>query len=204
MQKIIASFIAAAALAAPLSVTAQGVPGAADASRVAAGTYKVDTNHTQVFWTVNHMGITPLTGAFPASGGTLQLDPAKPAAAKLNVTFNVADTSTTVMHLTQHMLTAEMFDAAKFPTASFTSTAVQANGTRARITGNLTIKGITKPVTLDAQFNGAGTNPMSKKLNIGFTATARVKRSDFGLGYAAPVVSDDVDLHITGAFEQVG
>jgi len=67
----------------------------------------------------------------------------------------------------------------------------------------LTIKGITKPVTLDAKFYGAGVNPMDKKLNVGFTATTSIKRSDFGLGYALPVIPDRVELRIAAAFERV-
>ena len=99
------------------------------------------------------------------------------------------------------MLFRSLFDAAANPTARFVSTAVTPQGaTRARMTGNLTIKGITKPVTLDVTFVGAGTNPMSKKTNFGFTGTGTIKRSDFGLGYAAPVVSDDVKLMVNAAF----
>jgi polyisoprenoid-binding protein YceI len=75
------------------------------------------------------------------------------------------------------------------------------NGNRATITGDLTIKGITKPVTLQAEFVGAGANPMNKKLNFGFRGTGQIKRSDFGLGMAAPVVSDQVDLTINAAFQ---
>ena len=178
-------------------------PGAPDAKRVAAGSYKVELNHTQVLFTVNHMGFTPLCGSFPASGGMLEIDPAKPSAAKVSVSFNIADLSTTSAGWTRHMMTAEIFDAAKYPTATFTSTKVESNGDRAKITGNLTVRGVTKPVVLDAKFFGAGTNANSKKLNIGFTATGRIKRSDWGFAYAQALVSDDVDLQITGAFEKL-
>ena len=150
------------------------------------------------------MGISPLSGAFGASGGILDLDPAKPSAAKVTVTFDVAAMSTTVPAFTKHLSSADFFDVAKFPTATFTSTAVEATGDSAKITGRLTIKGITKPVTLDAKFYGAGVNPMGKKLNVGFTATTSIKRSDFGLGYALPVIPDRVELRIAAAFERVG
>ena len=199
MSKSHALLVLAAALTAAIPATAQ-TPGAAEVSRVTAGSYKVDPNHTQVVWTVNHMGISPLSGAFGASGGTLDIDPAKPAAAKVTITFNVADMSTTSAMFTKHLSSPEFFDVVKFPTATFTSTSVQASGNGAKIAGNLTIKGVTKPVTLDAKFFGAGANPMSKKLNLGFSATTSIKRSDFGLGYAAPVVADQVDLIIHAAF----
>jgi len=195
------AFAAALSLALPALAQAQAEqPGAPEAARVTAGHYTVDPFHTQVIWTVNHMGVTPLTGAIGPSGGTLDLDPANPAAAKLSVTFDVAAMAVTAAAFAKHLQSAEFFDAAKSPTATFVSTAIQASGTKARITGDLTIKGITKPVVLDAELFGAGTNPMSKKLDVGFTATAKIKRSDFGLGYGVPLVADDVDLKIVGAF----
>lgn len=195
------AFAAVLAIALPVSAQPQ-LPGAPDRSRIVAGQYQVDPEHTQVVWTVNHMGITPLTGAIAAGGGTLDLDPAKPEAAKVNVTFNIADMTTTAPAFTKHLLGADFFEADKHPSASFTSTAVEASGNKAKITGNLTIKGVTRPVTLDAEFFGAGTNPMSKKLEAGFTATAQIKRSEFGLGYGVPIVSDLVDLRIAAAFRK--
>lgn len=203
MRKAHFAFLLSAVFAAAIPAVAQ-MPGAPDAARVVAGTYTVDPNHTQVLWTVDHMGISPLSGAFGASGGALEIDPARPSAAKVNVTFNVAEMSTTAPAFTKHLSSADFFEVAKFPTATFTSTAVQANGDSAKITGNLTIKGITKPVTLDAKFFGAGENPMNKKLNVGFSARTSIRRSDFGLGYAVPVVADQVDLRIVGAFERAG
>lgn len=189
----------AAAVAVALPAVAQ-TPGAPQASRVVAGSYKVDPNHTQVVWTLDHLGISPLSGAFGASGGTLGLDPAKPSAAKVSVDFRIADMSTTAPAFTKHLLSGDFFDAEKHPTANFTSTSVQAKGNTARVTGNLTIKGITRPVVLDAKFFGAGPNPRDKVLNVGFSGTTRIKRSDFGLGMAAPMVGDTVDLTIHAAF----
>lgn len=201
MRRTHTSLIFAAALAVAIPAIAQ-MPGAPQAERIAAGSYTVDPNHTQVVWSVNHLGFTPLYGAFGASGGTLELDPANPSAAKVTVTFNIADVSTTSAGFTKHLLSSDFFDAAKHPTATFTSTAVQVDGTSAKITGDLTIKGITKPVTLDAKLFGAGANPMNKMQTVGFTAETTVKRSDFGVGMAAPVVSDETELKIVGAFER--
>lgn len=190
----------ALATAAP-AVAQSPLPGAPDTSRVVAGRYQVDTDHTLVVWTVSHMGISPLSGAFAASGGALELDPSKPAAAKVTVDFKVADMVTTVPAFTQHLLGADFFEAEKHPTASFTSTAVEVNGRKAKISGNLTIKGVTRPVIVDAEFFGAGTNPMSKKLEVGFSGTAQIKRSEFGLGFGLPAVTpDNVELRISAAF----
>ncbi|WP_267351753.1 YceI family protein [Sphingomonas sp. GM_Shp_2] len=195
--------ILAAALAASLASTpaiAQTLPGAPVASRVTAGTYPVDAAHTQVTWQVNHMGFTMLEGQFGASDGTLTIDPARPAATTVDVTFKIDDLSVTSAAFAKHLKSADFFDVANHPTARFVSTSVKPSGNTAVITGNLTIKGITKPVTLNATFIGAGANPMSKKLNIGFRATGSIKRSDYGLGMAVPVVSDKVDLTINAAF----
>lgn len=195
------------ALAAPLAwaapVGGQQQAGA-DSSRIAAGTYRVDPSHTQVIWSLDHLGITPLSGAFGASDGSLTIDPAVPTAAEVSVTFNVADVSTTSAAFTKHLLAPDMFDASRFATATFKSTSVTVEGTKAQITGDLTIKGITKPVTLAAKLYGVGNSPFTKKLNIGFSATASIKRSDFGLGYGVPHVADDVHLQIAAAFEHAG
>jgi polyisoprenoid-binding protein YceI len=99
-------------------------------------------------------------------------------------------------------MSADFFDAAKFPNATFTSTKVTASGTSATVVGNLTLKGVTKPVTLAVKFTGAGANPMSKAVTVGFSATGTIKRSDFGINYGVPAVGDQVDLVLTGAFEK--
>lgn len=199
--------IALLALATPL--IAQGLPktapGAPDPSRVTAGAYKVDTGHTQLLWQVDHMGFSKFDGQFGGITGTMQLDPANPSAAKLSVTIPGSGLTTTVAELNTHLNGTDFFDFAKFPNATFVSTKVEATGTTARITGDLTLHGVTRPITLDARFVGAGQGMMPPKaLNIGFEATARLKRSDFGLGYGVPIVSDEVELRINAAFEKTG
>lgn len=204
-KTLLAAAIAASLVGAPAVAQAPaGPPGKAEASRVAAGTYKLDSHHTQVLWEVDHMGFTPLWGLFGEASGSLTLDPAKPDAAKVTIDFPLTGLTVSSAAFGKHLRTAEFFDAEKFPTAKFVSTSVKADGAKATITGDLTIKGVTKPVTLEAQFYGAGANPMSKAQTVGFTAKATIKRSDFGLGYAAPVVSDEVDLKIVAAFEKQG
>jgi polyisoprenoid-binding protein YceI len=189
----------AAPAAAQLASTAQQ-PGKPTAV-VPAGTYQVDPAHTQVTWEVNHMGFSMLQGQFGASGGSITIDPAKPAATKVDVTFNTGELSVTSSGFSNHLKSKDFFDAATYPTARFVSTSVtRRTATTGTMTGNLTIKNMTKPVTLAVTFVGAGTNPMAKKLNFGFTGTGTIKRSDFGLGMAAPVVSDNVKLTVNAAF----
>jgi polyisoprenoid-binding protein YceI len=205
MKKIILAAAAASLVAFTAAAQAPaGKPGAAEVSRVAAGTYKVDPAHTMVVWEVDHLGLSPLYGLFGEATGTLTLDPANPGAAKVDVTLPLSGLKVTSPGFDKHLRTPDFFDEAKFPNARFVSTSVKATGSKATITGDLTVHGVTKPVTLDATFFGAGDNPMSKAKTVGFTATAKIKRSDFGLGMAAPFVSDEVDLKITAAFEKQG
>jgi polyisoprenoid-binding protein YceI len=198
MRLVLATILALTA--APVLAQTAAVPGAPVKARVAAGTYAVDPNHTQVTWQVNHMGFSMLEGQFGASGGSIMIDPAKPNATKVEVNFAIDQLSVTSAPFTGHLKSKDFFDVATHPTAKFVSTKVVATGDKATITGDLTIKGITKPVVLQATFVGAGTNPMNKKVNFGFRATSSIKRSDFGLGAAVPVVSDRVDLTINAAF----
>lgn len=207
LLSVTAAGLLLASAAAGVTAAAQapaGSPGRADVSRVTGGTYKVDPDHTQATWTVDHLGFSDLSGMFGGMSGTLQLDPARPAAAKLDITIPLSGLAVTSEGFGRHLRTPDFFDAAKFPTARFVSTAVRPQGQQAVITGNLTMHGVTKPVTLQARFVGAGVNPMSKTENVGFSATTTIKRSDWGLGAAAPAVSDTVRLQIVGAFEKAG
>ena len=188
-----------ASLAGP--VVAQ-VPGAPDLARVAAGSYALDPSHSQVAWSVNHFGFNAVNGLFGVGAGTLTVDPAKPTAARVTVEIPVTSLVTTVPKLTEHLQSAEFFDAAKFPTATFVSTTIAPHGQRATVSGTLTLHGISRPVVLDARFGGAGTNPMSKKATVGFEATTTIKRSDFGINAYVPAVGDTVVLHLTAAFER--
>lgn len=176
------------------------MPGTDDVTRITGGTYAVDPDHTQIVWTVDHMGITPLAGMFGASTGTLVLDPASPDEATLELTIPISGLRVTSEGFAAHLASPELLDTAKFPTATFKSTQVSVEDTDATVEGELTLHGVTRPVTLDVSFFGAGINPMTKAENIGFTATADIKRSDFGLGLGVPVVSDEVALDIVGAF----
>ncbi|QGP80695.1 YceI family protein [Sphingobium sp. CAP-1] len=178
-------------------------PGSKDTAKVTGGAYTVDGGHTQVVFAWDHMGFSNNAGTIAGPTGTLTLDKANPAASKVSVEFAVANLRTGVAKLDEHLMKPDFFDNAKFPTATFVSTSVKPDGaTGATISGNLTIKGVTKPVTLDAELYGAGVQPMSKKENVGFVATTTIKRSDFGMGYAVPIVSDAVELKIIAAFEK--
>lgn len=189
---------------------AQSVPGQPDKTRVTAGTYTADPNHSLIAWTVNHLGFNDYFGLFGSVSGTLVLDPANPAAAKVTATIPVSKVLTASAGLNAHLLRPGAdgkkpdFFGPNPADATFVSTSVtpDADGKGAAIAGNLTLNGVTKPVTLAAKFVGAGKNMMSGKETIGFEAKAKLNRSDFGINGALPFVSDEVKLKITIAFEK--
>ncbi|QUT07811.1 polyisoprenoid-binding protein [Sphingobium phenoxybenzoativorans] len=194
----LAALLFAAGASAPLS--AQGVP---DVSKVQAGNYKLDSHHTLVLFTLDHLGFNDYFGTFPNATGTMAINPASLAATKLDVSVPVSALSTTNAILDAELKGAEWFDAAKYPTIRFVSTGVTKTGaTTADISGNLTLHGVTKPVVLAATFGGAGVNPLTKANTIGFHAKAQIKRTDFGVSKYAPLVGDNVALTITAAFEK--
>ncbi len=206
MAKTPFTLLAATMIAAAIPAIAQQTgqqPGAIDASRVIAGDYTTDSNHSQVAWAVNHYGFNLFHGLFGNPTGTLKIDPAKPSEAMVAIDIPLDKVVTTSAGLNEHLKKPDFFDVAQFPIATFRSTSVSASGTKARISGNLTIKGVTKPVVLDAQLSGAGVNPRNKKETVGFEATTTISRSDFGIVYGLPAVADRVDLRITVAFERV-
>lgn len=187
-------------------------PGSDNPAAVTGGTYKVDSGHTLVVWTLDHLGFSPYTGIFGDVTGSLTLDPKRPNAAKVDVTIPVSKVVTASAGLTEHLLRpgkdggkADFFGANPGD-ARFVSTSVAASGRKAKIAGNLTLNKVTRPVTLDATFYGAGTAPaqMGGQENVGFRATTTIRRSEFGLGFGVPMVGDEVKLDISAAFQKAG
>ncbi len=170
--------------------------------QVQSGTYVIDTKETLVRYGVIHMGFTEFWGTFPGATGTLVIDPKQIGRATLDVTVPIVTVETTNRELNGELFSNEFFDGEKYRTMHFVSTGVLRTGTNtAKVTGNLTMHGVTKPVVLDVTFNGAGPNDFTKVSTIGFKAVGLVKRSDFGLGKFVPIVSDDTTITISAAFE---
>jgi polyisoprenoid-binding protein YceI len=182
-------------------------PGAADPSRVSGGVYEVDPNHTLVGWRVDHLGYNDYFGLFGDVTGRLAIDPANPAAAKLEVSIPIKPVVASAA-LGEHLLRpgkdakAPDFFGPDQQAARFVSTSVApaADGRSAHIEGNLTLNGVTKPVAIHAEFVGAG-NMMGSE-TVGFHGRAQLRRSDFGISNGIPLVGDEVELDITAAFEK--
>ncbi len=177
-----------------------------DPATVQPGVYAIEPRHTRVLFAVTHFGVSTWYGDFTHVSGTLSLDPKNPAADQVEVSVPVNSLSTTNADLDETLKGADWFDAAQFPNMTFKSTKVTITGPgRARIDGDLTLHGITKPVTLEARFKGAASpGPALKVYTVGFDLTGTLKRSDFGVARYLGSISDDVDLIISAPFERKG
>lgn len=196
-------FSTAALVLAAISAPIAAQQANTEAASALAGTYGIEPSHTRVLFSVNHFGFNNYYGEFPGASGTLSLDPRNPAASRIDVSVPVATVTTTNATLDGELKGADWFDAAKYPTIRFVSTKVTPTGANtAKIAGNLTLHGVTKPVVLDATLKGSGPNPLNKAYTVGFQISGQIKRSDFGVSKYVPLVGDEVDLIISAAFEK--
>ena len=196
--------LAAMACVAAGAVAAQ-TPPKVEPAKVQAGGYDVEPNHTQVVFGVSHMGFTPFHGFFTKSSGSLKLDPAKPGDSSIEVHVATDSVYTPSDKRTGELKSEQRRDAGKFPEAVFKSTKVTKTGAdTAKVMGDFTLHGVTKPLTLTVTYVNAGQNPLDKKYTTGFEATGKIKRSDFGVKTYVPLIGDEVDLTISAAFEHQG
>lgn len=168
------------------------------AAHAAAESYTLDPSHSQIVFTYNHLGFSTGTGMFSGFEGEIAFDQEDPAASSVEVSFPVKSMLTGWEARFEHFMSPDFFDAADDEMVSFTSTGIEVTGeTTAKITGDLTLNGVTKPVVLDAVLNQAGMHPMENKPWAGFDATTTLLRSDYNLGAFAPFVSDEVQVTIS-------
>ncbi len=160
--------------------------------------YKIDPTHTDVIATWSHFGYSNPSAHFGRADGTIVYDADNVSASSVEVTLPLAGLNSFTAAFDEHLRNADFFDAEKFPVARFKSTRVESVGEgRLKVTGDLTIKDITRPVVLDVTLNGASDHPMKKVPAIGFDATTTLSRTEFGVGKYAPAVSDEVKIRIT-------
>lgn len=163
----------------------------------AADTYNIDPSHAAASFVYKHLGFSDQFGMIDSVEGVISYDAAAPDKSSVTATLKVANLDTGWEKRDEHIRAADMLDAAKFPTITFKSTKIAKTGdNQADITGDLTIKGVTKSVVLKTTLNKVGPNPISKKEAIGLTATTTIKRSEFGVGYAVPAVSDEMVINL--------
>lgn len=167
------------------------------AGSASAANWTFDQSHTRVGFSVDHLGYSLTHGHFEDFKGTVQYDPKKPTATKVSFTIETDSIDTGWDARDDHLEKPEFFNVEKFPTMTFESTQVKMQGkNKAKVTGNLTLLGVTKPVTLDVVLKKHAPSPITKKDTIGFQATTTIKRSDFGMTAYVPAVGDLIPVVI--------
>ena len=185
MKNRIIALALTAALLAP--ATAQAAPEK----------YTYDPAHTQIMFSVSHLGFSFSSGKFTEFSGGFTFDADKPQDSSVNVTVKTDSINMDSEAWDKHLKNADFLNVEKFPEMTFKSTKVEPTGKNTgKVTGDLTLLGVTKPVTLDVVYNRSGVHPYSKNYIAGFSASGMIKRSDFGMTYGLPGVGDDVALNI--------
>jgi polyisoprenoid-binding protein YceI len=163
-------------------------------SAFAADSYTIDPLHTFPRFRINHLGFSTMQGRFDKTSGKVTLDRAAKTGS-VELAIETASVSTGFVKRDDHLKSPDFFNAAEFPTITYKSTAIHFKGdTPSSVDGNLTISGVTKPVTFTIDAFNCGANPMNKKEECGADASADIKRSDFGVKYGVPNIGDDVKL----------
>ena len=160
-------------------------------------TWKIDPNHTAAQFSVRHMGISTVRGAFTKVSGSAQFDPASPAGGSVDVTIDAASVDTRVTMRDDDLRSPNYLDAAKFPMLTFKSTSVKSAGAgKLVIAGDLTIHGVTKPVELAVDGLSAPITDSHGNTHVGASATTTVKRTDFGVGGSNAMIGDEISITI--------
>ena len=167
-----------------------------------AETWEIDASHSNVGFSVRHMMVSNVRGSFGTFTARVDGSPADPSTAKISATIEVASVDTREPKRDEHLRAADFFDAAKFPRMTFTSTKVEkVSATKAKVTGDLTLRGVTKPVTLDVEYTQPVKNPWGKTI-VGASATGKINRQDFGVSFSKALetggllVGDEVTLQL--------
>lgn len=172
-----------------------------DISKAPSGHYALEKNHASITFKVMHMGYAYYTMRFNDFDASIDLDSKAPEKSKLNVTIDPKSLDSNNPKLTEHVSGSDFLDVAKYPTITFVSKSITKTGPNTgKITGDMTIHGVTKPVTLDTTFNGGSLHPMMKQYDIGFSATTTLKRSDFGVAGYIPLVGDEIQVAVETEF----
>lgn len=169
------------------------------------GAYRLDPDHATILFKIDHLGFSKLVGRFDRFDATLDFDPEAPEAATLVVTIDPASINLGVPAFDQDLPGPSWLDVARYPQARFESEGIVITGEdRGTVTGDLTLHGVTAPVTLEVTFNGGGSSLLTGAYTLGFAAQGRLLRSTFGLGAYAPAIGDEVILEIQAEFLQTG
>lgn len=163
-----------------------------------ADNYAIDPTHAHAAFRVSHLGFSHTLGQFKDISGALTFDQENPEASAVSVTIGTASVDSANEARDEHLRKPDFLNVEAYPTMTFTSTGVEVTGENTgKVTGDLTLLGVTKPVTLDVTFNQAGPHPFDpSKIIAGFSATGEIDRTDFGMAYAAPAIGEKVEIMI--------
>jgi polyisoprenoid-binding protein YceI len=181
-----------------LKFAAAALALAAPFAMAQTSTWKSDPAHSEIDFSIKHLGISNVHGRFGHVDATITYDEKDITKSSVTVNIDVTGLDTGESARNNHLKSPDFFDVAKYTTATFTSTSVTKGGSGLQIAGNLTVHGVTKPVVLDVEGPSAPIPGMDKKPHVGFSATTTIHRSDFGLGGGIPVavVGDDAKITI--------
>jgi polyisoprenoid-binding protein YceI len=168
---------------------------------IPSGTYSIDTWHTQLGFSVKHLGISTVRGVFNDYTGSLTVG-TDLASTSVTIEAKMASVNTGNAGRDEHLQGEGFFDSANHPVMTFTSTGIEQQGDAYVLNGDLSIRGVSKPVALGVEFNGSGVFYVDQSTHFGFTATGSINRSDFGVSFAVPLVSDAVQLTLDAQFVQ--
>jgi polyisoprenoid-binding protein YceI len=202
-----ARILFAAALAVTLGACGSLLPAnnqTTDTAELEAGAYKLDPEHSTILFKVNHLGFSTYVGRFNTVEGALRFDAETPAESRLDVTIHTASADTPSGELNEVLRGRDWFDTERFPTARFESTAITVTDKNTgTVTGNLTLRGVTKPVTLAVTFRGGAYNLLTGAFTLGFQANGVLKRTEFGMGSLVPAIGNEVTLEIHAEFRRI-
>ena len=186
-------------------VSACASPPVVEVSAAPAGNYRLDPTHASVTWSLSHAGLSNYTARFDDISGALNFRPEAPANSRVDIRIDPKSVSTGLPKFDEEIATSgNYFDANSFPEIRFVSTDIKLTGeATGLITGDLTVKGVTKPVTLDVIFNGAGKSFGNPGKTLGFSATTTFLRSDYNMGHLVSFgIGDEVNLRIETEFNE--
>lgn len=171
----------------------------AAAPLAAADRYEFDKAHTSILFFVEHMGLSEMQGEFRAFDGELAIDAEDLTRSSVSVSIDAASIDMDVDKLNEHLKTKDFFDVANHSKLAFRSSKVEVRGENAlAVTGDLTLLGVTRPVTLEVKLKRVASHPFAKRPALGFHAEATIQRSDFGMNYIVGAVADVVKIRIDG------
>ena len=162
-----------------------------------AASFRIDSLHSSAAFLVGHLGYSNMIGHFGKISGSFEFDPAAPEQSSARLVIDAASVDTNLDRRDGHLRSPDFFNVKEFPEITFSTTKVTVTGAKTgKVTGEVTMLGVTRSITLDVSFNKMAPNPMSKVLTAGFSARGKIKRSDFGMKYGLGGLGDEIEVFI--------